>query len=240
MELNSSIGKNGTCWHSSTLAEYLWRPNGGYSTVRWLTVHFSSGDSDVKHKPCFRWPCTTATPWNVQLFNQFIHAHWQIITSELFMELNICFNESETVIETWKTAKFVPGGSRTYSHRNKRKTVCKFFSTYWTKTRLKMTVVWITSSLMTRCGVTSITQSQNGSPWCSNLWIPHRRIHSPQQIKWCALYFGIGKEWYFWISWSLEKPSTLITTSYLWLSWRLKLPKPEKKTIPSLIFFIFC
>ena len=66
--------------------------------------------------------------------------------------------------------------------------------------------------------------------------IPHQRKslrHSPQQIKWCALYFGIRKGWSFWISWNPDKPSTLNTTSWHWPRWRLKLPESGQRRQPS-------
>jgi len=79
-----------------------------------------------------------------------------------------------------------------------------------------------------------MSQSQNSSPWSGDMWIPHRRKSSrryPQQVKWCALSFGIGKGWSFWISLDPDKPSTLTATSQRWLSWRLEFPvRPEKKT----------
>lgn len=35
---------------------------------------------------------------------------------------------------------------------------------------------------------------------------------SPQLVKWCALFIGIGW-WSLWISWKLDKPSTLTSIS---------------------------
>lgn len=75
----------------------------------------------------------------------------------------------------WNIAKFVPGGSREGSQRSRKNTVCKFGKTYWTNTRLKVTVSWITSFLMMRHGVTTVSRSQNNILWSSDMWIPHRR-----------------------------------------------------------------
>ena len=58
-------------------------------------------------------------------------------------------------------------------------------------------------------------------------WILHRTKslkHSRQLLKLCALSFGIGKGWSFWISWTPDKPSTLTATSPHWLGGRLELP----------------
>ena len=47
----------------------------------------------------------------------------------------------------------------------------------------------------------------------------------PQQVEWCALSFGIGKGWSFWISWNLDKLLTLTAMSWHWWSWRLEVPE---------------
>ena len=39
------------------------------STVRQWVLHFNSGDSNVKDKPCSRQPCTTVTPQNEVLLS---------------------------------------------------------------------------------------------------------------------------------------------------------------------------
>ena len=131
--------------------------------------------------------------------------------------------------QCWNIAKFAPGGSHKCSHRN---TACKFVRTYRTNTRLKVKVSWIVLSPVTRRGVTTTSQSQNGSPWSGEMWIPHQRKSSrccPQWVNWCALSFGIGKGWSFWISFNPDKPSTLIATSQHWLSWRLEFPESGQR-----------
>jgi len=37
------------------------------------------------------------------------------------------------------------------------------------------------------------------------------------------------KGWLFWISWNLDKPSTLISTSWCWLRWRFDLPESGQR-----------
>ena len=39
-------GKKGTYWHSSTLAEHLWRPNSGCQHSKAVMLHFSSGNGE--------------------------------------------------------------------------------------------------------------------------------------------------------------------------------------------------
>ena len=97
--------------------------------------------------------------------------------------------------------------------------------------RLKVIVSWIRSLLEMRSGVTTISQSQNSSPWSGNMWIHHLRKssrHSLQWVKWCALSFGIGKQWSFWFSWNPEKPSAQATL-WCWLSWRFELPESGQR-----------
>ena len=132
----------------------------------------------------------------------------------------------------WNIAKFAAGRSHECSDRNIKNTVHKLVRTYWTKMRLKVTVSWIASSSVTRRGVTTTSWSQNGSPWNGDMWIPHQRKSSrccPQRVKWCALSFGIGKGWSFWISLNLDKPSTLTATSRCWLSWGLEFPESGQR-----------
>ena len=63
-----------------------------------------------------------------------------------------------------------------------------------------------------------------------HMQIPRQR-KSPQLVKWCALPCGIGKSWSLWISWILNKPPPLTTTSQHRVSWRFELPvRPEKNT----------
>ena len=81
-----------------------------------------------------------------------------------------------------------------------------------------------------KCINTSL--SQNDSPWSGDMWIPHRRKCPrccPQLVKWCALSFGIGKGWSFWISLNPDKPSILTATSRRWLRWRLEFPESGQR-----------
>ena len=60
--LSSSMQKNGTQWCSLMLAECLWR-------LHSEAVCCSSGDSDMKFKPHYKWPYTSVTPWNEEHLN---------------------------------------------------------------------------------------------------------------------------------------------------------------------------
>ena len=55
--------------------------------------------------------------------------------------------------------------------------------------------------------------------------------YSSQRVKWCALSFWMGKGWSFGISASLDKASTLTTTSQCWLGWRLSFQNQTREEI---------
>ena len=195
------------------------------STVSQWVVHFSSCDSDMKtsHIP---YGHAQRSPHEIK--SALVSSSAQIISLWLrnreYQLQCIGNNDGNT-----GKLKIVCQVSAMNAHtRTERTLYASFFRMYWTKKRLKVTVSWITSLPAMRCGVTTTRQSQNRSPWRGDTWIPHWRKtsrHSPERVKWCALSFGIGKGWLFWISWNLDKPSTLTATSWYWLSWRLKLPK---------------
>ena len=222
------IAPNDIHWRSLN----VYRDQMDVSTVRQWVARFSSGDSAGKEKPCSGWPCTAVTPQNEEHLDQLICANQQIMTRELCTELNISFSALKRWWQPWNIAKFALGGSHECLHRNIKNTVCKFVRTYWTSTRLKVTVSWIASSLVMRRGVTTMSRRQNGSPWSGNMWIPHWRKCSrrcPQRVKWCALSSGIGKGWSFWISLNPDKPSTLTATLRHWISWRLEFPESGQR-----------
>jgi len=186
-------------------------------TKQWSrgVVHFSSDDSNVRDKPSSEWPYTTLTSQNEDCLDQ-LNVNQQITTRELCMKLTVVFNALERMGKSWNITKFVPGGSYECSHRNRKNTVCKTVRICWTNTVLKVAVSWITSLPVTRHGDITTGRSQNSSAWRGNMWIPYWRKssgHNPQQVKWCALSFGMGKDWSFWTSCNLNKPSTLTDAS---------------------------
>jgi len=147
---------------------------------------------------------------------------WPENSAQNSMSASMCWKQWW---QCWNTAVVVPAGSHKCSHRNKNN-ICKFIRTYGTDMRLKVTAFWIASLPLMRHDVTTSRQSQNSSPLRGDMQLSHQRSsrHSPQQVR-CALSFGIGKGWHFWISWNPDKPSALITTSPCWLSWRFILPE---------------
>ena len=70
------------------------------STVRRWVVRFSSGDSDVKDKPCSGGSCTAVKPRNEERLDQLIHVNRQITTREPCTELNIDCNALEAMVVT--------------------------------------------------------------------------------------------------------------------------------------------
>ena len=95
------------------------------STVRLWVVHFSSGDSDMKDKPCSGQPCTAVTP---EMKSVLINSSRQSVDYdlELCTELNIGFNAVGN--GGGNVAKLVPGRSHKCSHRNRKNT--KFVRIY--------------------------------------------------------------------------------------------------------------
>jgi hypothetical protein len=120
-------------------------------------------------------------------------------------ELNIGFNSLETMVATLEYRNVCARWATrilTQEHKEHRS---KFDRTYWTNTRLKVTVSWIASSPVTKRGVITTSRSQKGNPLSGFMWIPHRRKNSrrcPQRVKWCALSFGIGKGQCFGFPWT--------------------------------------
>jgi len=88
--------------------------------------------------------------------------------------------------QRWNIANFAPGGSHECSHRHIKNTVMQVCQDLLNQYEAKATVSWIASSLVMRCGVTTMSQSQNRSPWSGSMWIPHRRKSSrrcPQRVR---------------------------------------------------------
>jgi len=180
------------------------------SIVRWWVVHFSSGDSDMKNKARSIWSRVAVTLWNEEHCNQLIHVNQWITTKELWTNLNIGIsgNDGKWWWKCWNITTFVAGWSHDCSHRNRRNTIRMFVKNYWTNMRLKMIVSWF-----------SILPQDMVSPLQARVKIEVHIVaiceypikekssrSSPQWVKWCALPFGIGKEWCFWISWNPDKP----------------------------------
>lgn len=93
---------------------------------------------------------------------------------------------------------------------------------------MNVSVSWIVSLLVVKCGLTTMSLNQNRSPPSCNMWIPYRRINlrcNPWWVKRYALSIGIGKDWSFWISCNPNKQSNLTATSWFWLRWKLELPQ---------------
>jgi len=133
------------------------------ATVTWKTIHVPDGHAQLSHHKMKSVSISSSTwiggLWLGNCVRSWISAsvHWK------------------RWWQHWNIAKFAPGGSHKCSHKNIKNTVCKYVRTYWTNTRLKVTFSWIASSPVTRRGVTTMSRSQNSSPWSGEMWIPHRR-----------------------------------------------------------------
>jgi len=82
------------------------------SAVRQWVACFSSGNSNIKDKPCTKLPCTAVTSLTEQHLDQLTHTNQQIKTRELCTRLNIDLNALEmiaTMLEYHKVcAEWVP------------------------------------------------------------------------------------------------------------------------------------
>jgi len=98
------------------------------NTVRQWVVCFSSGDRDMKDKPCSGRPCTAVTPRNEEHLDHLICENQRIMTRELCMELNIGFSALETMVATLEyckvCARWVPQ-MLTQEHKEHRMQVCQ-------------------------------------------------------------------------------------------------------------------
>lgn len=92
----------------------------------------------------------------------------------------------------------------------------------WTDTSWRWHSWFVSLIMMWHC-VTNSNKSQNNSPLCGSMWIPHqRKCQDAALSKWCVLSSDMVTEWSFWIYWNPNKSSAL-TTSWHWLNWTLKL-----------------
>lgn len=232
--------KKDTHSHSSALAERLWRLNSGYEHSEMVSGEFQQWQQKHEKQVTF-WTAMYSchmTKWR---------ASWSahscklaIMSRELYTELNISFsvvNNSNNVGISQSCARWV-----LLTHRKRKNTLRKFARIYWISSRLKVTVSWITSLLMTKHGVTTMSQSKNGSRWNGNMWIPYQRksLMPSSEGKMTAIFFGIGNVWLFLISWNPDKLSTLIATSQNYLSWRLELPDSGQKIRHPFSFCYTC
>lgn len=160
--------KNCTSCHSLMLAEYVWRPKIWCEHSEMVGGALQQcGDRNIKDKLNSGWPCTAVIPWNYKWLNQLNHMNWQIIIRELYQKLNIGFNAPIRMVAMLEYCKFMPGGiSHECSHRNRKNIICKFVMTYWTNTKLKVTV---TLTVLLPVIITIMSQSQNRSLWSGDM-----------------------------------------------------------------------
>ena len=109
--------------------------------------------------------------------------HSLMLAACLWRPSSRCWHSKVLECQPWNViAYFVSDGSHECSYRNRKNTICKIVRTYWTNTRLKLTVSWSASLPVMRCSVITTSWSENISLWSGNVWIPHQRKssrHSP-------------------------------------------------------------
>jgi len=125
--------------------------------------------------------------------------------------------------------QFVPGGSHRFSYRQRKITVCKFFSTDWTNMWPKVTVSWILTSDKMKM---LLDHYKLESKWQSMKWW---YVNSPSN-KMFKIQPSVGKVtcpwWSLWISWNPEQTINsdyCITTLTVLKAWTSRV-RPERKT----------
>ena len=181
--------------------QWMWAQWGGWCisavvTAVWKTSHILDGQHS----------CQSMT----LRLSQSVHL-W-VATREFHTELNISFNALETVVEMleyYRVYTMLIPWVLTQEQKEHHTQLCQNLMNQYNAESDSFLDHIVTSE--TRCGITTVNQKQKSYPWSGNNWIPQQRKssrHSPQCVRWCALSFGIGKEWCFWIFWNLDELST--------------------------------
>lgn len=120
---------------------------------------------------------------------------------------------------------FAPVGP-TDAHTGAERTLCRFVRTYSTTMRLKVTTSCITSLLMARHSVTTMSKSQNDSPHSGDMWTPYQRKGStqPSVAKVMCTVLWERKGGFLCISRNSDKLLTLTATAQCWH----KVPESDK------------
>jgi len=160
---DAKVWKNCTHCHSLTFIECLWKPNSVYQHSE---VHFSYGDSNVKDKSHSRWLHSC-------------HTLKRRVCWSAHLSKSVDYREVLSSVCWWwawqhcNIAKFTSDRSHKCSHRNRKNNVGKFVRTYWTNKKLEVAVSWVTYLPTLRCGVITMSLSQNDSS-CSEFPIAEK------------------------------------------------------------------
>jgi len=191
------------------------------STVRQWVVHFSGGDSDVKDKPWSRHSCTAVTSWNEEHLNQFIHVNqWITTVYEAEYQLWCIGNDGGNVGISQSFWQVDPIDT----HTGSRRTPYASLSGPYENEDYSFSDHIINGDKM-GCYHYELETKQQSIVKIQFLHWRKSLRYIPQQVKWHALPFKIGKGWAFCIFWNSDKTSTPTTTSQCWLNWGFELPK---------------
>jgi len=166
-------------WHSLMLLNIYEGQTADAGIARWWVVWFRSGDSNVKRQSML---------WMDMHSCMYVHYKMKSASTRSSKQMGRLWTWSWISAsvhwkwwwQRWHIAKFAAGESHKCSHRNRRNTVCKFVRTFWTNMRLKVTVFSTPSLLVIRCGVTSMSYSQNGSPQSGDVNSPSKKKFKTQ------------------------------------------------------------
>ena len=193
--------KNGPHWHSSVLAEHFWRPNSG-----WYHGEAVGGAFQHWWRWCERWAMIWMALCN--LSHQKIASGSSHCCKMEDYDLGVVYGAEHQLQCTGNNggnigilrslSKWVPL-MLIQKQKEHHIQICQDLLSQGWRWRFPGSIA---SLPVTSHGITTVTL------WSSDMWIPHWRKSSrgsPQHVKWCALSFGIGKGWFFWVSWKQDK-----------------------------------
>ena len=173
------------------LAEQLWRPTSGCEHSEVAGSAFLQWRQQCERQAMF-WAavhsCHTKKWRTLQLAHQCESADYNqgtVYKAEYWLQGTGSNGGNIAISQT-----FAPGRLHRCSQKSRKSTIRKFVRTYWINMMLKVSVSCIASLLLMRYGVTTVSHSQNGSPWSGHIWISHSRKSSrcsPQWVNWCDL-----------------------------------------------------
>jgi len=160
--------KNGTRWHSLMLAECFWRPNSRREHSEAVGGVFQQWQQWHERQAMF-WmvmhSCQTMI-WSIYLSTNCWFTTGNCVQS--WISAILCWKEMMVaMLEYQSLHKVGPLNSHTEQYMQ----VCQDLLNQYEADP----VSWIASLPFMRCGITTISWSQNGSTWSGNTWIPHQR-----------------------------------------------------------------
>jgi len=181
------------------------------STVRWWVVYFSSGSSSERceRQAMFQMVMNSyhTTKWREPITAN-PHESADYEWGNVYRAEHQSFNALETMVDMLEYRQVCTRSILWKLEQGQKEQcmqVCKDLLNQHKAEHDSVLDYIITSDKMC-CLHYELESKWQSMEW----WIPHQRKsseRSSQQVKWCALSFGIGKGWSFW---NLDKPTAVI------------------------------